>query len=129
MKTSFHSRCRSGFSLFELLMFIAILGILVGIVLPSALAGDDFKAAKDRRNAQELVSVCTCAQVAGLNFVIAGDVPATIQNLRIGGAPAEGSFKGRKFFVSGMKASDAEDAAQYLDIENGSLIYRLNKKN
>jgi len=67
--------------------------------------------------------------VAGLNFVIAGDVPATIQNLRIGGAPAEGSFKGRKFFVSGMKASDAEDAAQYLDIENGSLIYRLNKKN
>lgn len=122
-------RCRqSGFSLFELLIFISILGILVGIVLPSALAGDDFKAAKDRRNAQELVSVCTCAQVAGLNFVIAGDVPATIQNIRIGGEPADGSFKGRKFFVSGMKDSDAEAAAQYLDIENGSLIYRLNKK-
>jgi prepilin-type N-terminal cleavage/methylation domain-containing protein len=122
------SRYTSGFSLFELMICIGILGILLGIVLPSVLAGDDFKTTKDRRNAQELVSVCTCAQVAGLNFIISDDVGATIENLRMGGAPTEGSFKGRKFYIAGMKDEDAEGASRFLDIESGILVYRHDKR-
>lgn len=127
MKTIHPSR-KPGFTLFEVLMCVAILGILLGVVLPTALVGNDFNTSKDRRNAQELVSVCTCAQVAGLNFVITDDVAATIQNLRIGGSPTEGSFKGRKFFISGLNDEDAMGAAQYLDVESGILVYRHDKK-
>jgi len=128
MRTTYRRFHRSGFSLFELLMCLALLGILLGIVLPAALAGDDFKTTKDRRNAQEFVSVCTCAQVAGLNFVISDDVNATIENIRIGGAPTEGSFKGRKFYVAGLMDEDVVGAARFLEIESGILVYRHDKK-
>lgn len=126
MNTKQLSLRRSGFSLLEVILFLGIIGVLVGIVLPSALAGDDYKATKNRRNAQELVSVCTCAQAAGLNLIIEGDLVATVQNIRVGGSPSAGLFKGRKFFVSGINDADVEAAAQLLAIENGSLICRLN---
>lgn len=128
MKTHQLTRRPPGFSLFEVMMFIGIIGVLVGIVLPSALTSDDFKTTKNRRNAQELASVCTCAQVAGLNFVIEDDLLATIRNIRLGGSPADGSFLGRKFCVSGLDDADVEATAKHLEIENGSLIYRLSKK-
>ena len=90
------------------------IGILLGIVLPCALAGNDFKTTKELRNAQELVSVFTCAQVAGLKFIISDDVGDTIANIRMGGAPTEGSFRGRKFYIAGINDEDAEGASRFL---------------
>jgi hypothetical protein len=66
------------------------------------------------RNAQEIVSVCTCAQVAGLKFIINDDVGDTIANIRMGGVPTEGSFRGRKFYIAGINDEDAEGASRFL---------------
>lgn len=117
-----------GLTLFELLIAISLLGILFGLVLPMALRGSDFNSARDRRNAQELASICTCAQVAGLNFVIDGDLRATISNIRLGGSPTEGVFKGRRFVVSGIRDEDAVSCQKYLSLENGNLVYQHDPK-
>lgn len=69
-RISIPSRHRSGFSLFEVLMFIAVLGVILGIVVPMLSADTDaIYAARDRRNAQELCSTCVMAQAAELDFV------------------------------------------------------------
>lgn len=114
-----------GFSLFELLMFLSILGILTALAVPG-LAGQQeaFKSARDRRNAQEIVTVCTAAKAAGLDFVAAGDLDTTIRNVIQGGTPSHGVLKGKMFRITSLDDASAAAAARFLAIEHGQLIYR-----
>lgn len=121
---SFLSRRRSsGFSLFEMLMFVAVLGVLIGIVVPMLGQNDAIYAARDRRNAQELSSVSMMAQAAGLNFVQDKDVIDTVRAIVRGGMPMRGAMKGRVFVVPGLSEEDIKGAAKYLSIQGGELRY------
>lgn len=112
-----------GFSLFEVLMFIAILGVMTSLAVPMFSQTDSVYAARDRRNAQELSSTSMMAQTAGLNFVQGEDVIETIRALARGDMPASGPLKGRLFMVPGLSEEDVAGAARYLTIQEGQLQY------
>ena len=100
--TSPLTNTRGGFSLFEVLMFIAILGVMVSLAVPMLTQHDSIYAARDRRNAQELASTCMMAQAAGLDFVQEENVIETLRALVRGVMPAQGALKGRMFVVPGL---------------------------
>ncbi|MGV3659359.1 MAG: type II secretion system protein [Prosthecobacter sp.] len=126
MKTVTHSLSAAsprGFSLFEVLMFIAVLGVMTSLAVPMLLQSDSFYAARDRRNAQELSSTSMMAQAAGLNLVQGGDVLETVRALARGDMPVRGPLKGRLFVVPGLSEEDLVGAARFLTIQGGQLQY------
>jgi competence protein ComGC len=123
-----NSRHRFGFSLFEVLMFLAVLGVILGISVPLFSQNDAIYAARDRRNAQELSSTSMMAQAAGLDFVQGEDVIETIRAVVRGGMPVQGAMKGRLFVVPGLSEEDIKGAAKYLQIVDGELRYTSSEK-
>lgn len=118
------SASRSGFSLFEVLMFIAVIGVMIAIVVPMWGQTESIYAARDRRNAQELAAMSLMAHSAGLDFIQEGDdVAETARAIVRGGMPLQGSMKGRRFIVPGLSEEDIKGAAKFLVIKNGELIY------
>lgn len=124
MRSATNKSNNKGFSLVEVLMFLAIVGILLGIALPHVASANDYKAARDRRNAQELSSFAAATQAAGLDLIVDESIKLTVTNLMRGGIPSSGAFKGHLFVGPKLLAEDAEAASKYLKIENGSVIYR-----
>lgn len=120
---STHRRYRAGFSLFEALMFVAIIGVISGIVVPMLTQDDAIYAARDRRNAQELCSTCMMAQAAQLDFVQDDSVMDTIRAIVRGGMSARGAMRGRVFVVPGLSEEDMKGAAKYLRVQDGQLMY------
>ena len=115
---------KSGFSLFELLFTVAILGLLGSVAI--AAFGDQADAVentRDRRNAQEIASVCTTASAAGLQFVTSDRLDATIRKIIQGAAPKGGAFKNRVFKVNLFAEADIAGAMRFLKIENGELLF------
>ncbi len=120
---SFASKPRcNGFCLFEMLTFLAVLGIIVGLILPTLTSTGDYELARNRRNAQEVAVIYSAAQIAGLN--LEGEtLEATIRKVMAGGSPAAGVFKNQRFSVGGVAESDVEGIARHLSLKNGQLIY------
>jgi hypothetical protein len=116
-------RACSAFSLFEVLMLIAIIGVMVGMVVPMLGQDDAAYAARDRRNAQELCSTCMMAQAADLNFVQDESVIDTVRAIVRGGMSVRGSMRGRVFVVPGLSDEDIQGAAKYLRVQDGQLLY------
>ena len=112
-----------GFSLVELLMFIAIAGVIGAITIPHINTLETAQTARDRRHAQELSSFTVAAQAAGLDLVVPGNLKATVEKVLEGGSPATGAFRGRKFVAPKIDSKDVEAAARFLKIESKSLIY------
>ncbi len=126
MKTVTHSlaaACQRGFSLFEVLMFIAVLGVMTSLAVPMLYQTDSFYATRDRRNAQELSSTSMMAQAAGLNLVQSDDVLQTVRALARGDMPVSGPLKGRLFVVPGLSEEDLVGASRFLLIQGGQLQY------
>jgi type II secretory pathway pseudopilin PulG len=119
---SLPSSSRNGFSLFEVLMFIAVIGVLAGIMIPLLSPNSDYTSARDRRNAQELSMVFTAAQIAGLNLE-GSDLESTIKNVIKGGSPSSGVLKDHHFAVRSLAEKDIPGAANYLSLSGGHLIY------
>ena len=115
---------KAGFSLFELLLVVALIGVMSAIVIPTMNSNSTYEAARNRRNAQEMSAICASAQVAGLNLVVPGDLPATIRNILAGGSPTSGPFKGQRFRASGVQEPDAMKAITYLQLQGSTLIYQ-----
>ncbi len=118
-----NSSSRSGFSLFEVLMFIAVIGVMTAMVVPMWGQTESIYAARDRRNAQELAAMSLMAHSAGLEFVQEEDVTETVRAIVRGGMPLQGSMKGRRFIVPGLSEEDIRGAAKFLVIQNGELVY------
>lgn len=117
-----HSRA-CGFSLFEVLVFVAILGVMLGIAVPMISQNDGVYKARDRRNAQELASISMTAQAAGLNFVQNDNVVDTVRAIVRGGMPLHGAMKGHMFVVPGLSEEDIAGASRFLHIQAGELRY------
>ena len=135
MKTAAPKKLRSqGFSFFEMMMFVAIIGIIVAIVVPMWGDNDAYYAARDRRNAQELVAINTMASAAGLNFAMDDkgnpreDLLEILSKIREGGSVKDGAFKNRHFSVPGLSNEDIAGAANYITLDNGELRYSFDKK-
>jgi hypothetical protein len=127
MKTSIHSPIRlrrcSAFSFFEVLMCVAVIGVMAGIAVPMMNPNDSVYAARDRRNAQELCSTCMMAQAAQLDFVQDDSVLDTVRAIVRGGMSVRGAMRGRLFVVPGLSEEDMLGAAKYLQVKNGQLQY------
>ena len=104
-------------------MLIAIIGVMVGMVVPMLGQNDAAYGARDRRNAQELCSTCMMAQAADLNFVQDESVIDTVRAIVRGGMSVRGSMRGRVFVVPGLSDEDIQGAAKYLRVQDGQLLY------
>ena len=120
-------RLRSAaFSLLEMLVAIAIIGIMSAITLVfiSQPQRQSIMESVDRKNAEMVVSMATCASVAGANPVVNSDVEATVRKLMEGITPETGSLRGRRFVVSGITEENLPGVLDQLLIANNELALK-----
>ena len=116
---------KAGFSLFEVLMTVAILGIMASLAMSAfGSQGESYQEVRDRRNAQELVATYTAARAAGFDFVASGAVEPIVRKLIDGATPTTGVFKNRVFKVNLLAEADIAGASRFLQIQNGELLVR-----
>lgn len=116
---------KAGFSLFELLMTVAILGIMASLAMSAyGSQGVSFQDVRDRRNAQEITSTYTAARAAGLDLAVDASVESIVRKLIQGAAPTNGIFKKHVFRVNLLAEADIVGATRFLQIQNGELLVR-----
>ena len=124
MKTTLKKNVKAGFSLVEMLVVIAVIGIIAAIAVPtigSITAQANLNKAK--RNAQNLASVYASALAAGASITGATDTAITTQ--LISGVYGADSFATTRFQVPNLAGADKTAAEAFLDIDttSGQLIY------
>ena len=119
MKTKTLSQLRRGFTTPEMLLAIGVMLAIAALVVPVLRSNNSLGHANDKRNAQMLASICYQAQESGVNFVAPTGVPATVQNLLVGGQTSTG----RHFRAIGFTPAEIESASTLLRIQGGSLVY------
>ena len=106
----------------------SLVSIIVAMVVPMWGNNDAFYAARDRRNAQELVSVSMMASAAGLNFVQGSEMIDILRGISRGGVVSQGALKGRGFSVPGLSEEDLKGAAKYVTLKDGALQYAFDEE-
>lgn len=124
---------KGAFSLVEMLVVIAVIGILAAIAVPNiGKINDAAEESKNRRNAQQLSSVCNAAQAAGLDFIAEGDdVAAVCGKVAIGDTVDDvtSPFFGSFFGVPNLAGQELTDAQKYLELseDESMLVYSFNE--
>ncbi len=112
-----------GFSLVEMLSVIAVIGIISAIAIPSISSiNNSARDASARRNAQNITSIVASAQAAGLDFVVEGDLSATVAAVTTGDTVSGGVFDGT-FFGLPLSEEARNEALPFLDLQGGNLAY------
>lgn len=117
-------RRRTGFSLVEMLIVIAVVGIMSAVAI--AQLGSQrkiFQDTRNRRNAQELVSMCQYAKAAGIVFAVTNDPVQTARNTAAGATAAQGIFAGKTFKLPGLSDGEVVEASYYLDVNGEEVTY------
>ncbi len=132
MKLQSKTPLNSAFSLVEMLVVIAVIGIIAAIAVPNiGKINDSAKEATARRNAQSIASVFASAQAAGLDFSTGSTTVAQIVTKIVTGAKVteKGPFENTFFGVPGLTTADQTAAAPYLsfDTANKLLLYNGGK--
>ncbi len=112
------------FSLVEMLSVIAVIGIISAIAVPSiGRINDSAREAAAKRNAQNIASVITSAQAAGLDFLAPQGLPQTVANVVQGGTVSEGVFAGAFFGVPSLSATEIDAVQSYLWQTDTQVLY------
>lgn len=128
--TSSKSR-NQGFSLVELLVTVAILGIMALVALPTFGSTEPAKQGVHKQNAQNFASLSFALGAAGVdltgntNFANPGsDEVKTILRVLVEGVTiTKGTLAGRNFKVPHMDEAHIAGASKYIAIKDGELIY------
>ena len=120
---------RKGFSLFEVLVCLGIVGIMASIALNSLTQSkrDLVIETMNRRNAQAFATIATCAQCAGVDPIDSSGLEGTLKNIIAGVTVTSGPLEGRTFRINGLSTTDIPGAAYYLKQTDGKLIYEADK--
>ncbi len=124
-KTQMHKCRRTGFSLFEMLIVISILGILVTLALPAFSSTQATEEVTHQRNAQTICSLAMAANAAGVAITSgASDVSEILKRLSDGVTVSRGPLAGRIIKVPAMSPYLLAGASQYISLSpDGELIY------
>jgi len=120
---------RAGLSLTELLLIVAVIGIISAIAIPTvSRLRESAKKAAATQNAKNVAQMSEALAALGVAHVIPdsmGGAEATARLLREGVIVPEGPMAGERFILSGMREKEIEETAAYLRIEYGTTYLRL----
>ncbi len=116
---------KQGFSLFEMLIVICILGILITLAIPAFSSTQATEEVTHQRNAQTICSLAMAATAAGVAVTSgASDISEVLKRLSDGVTISRGPLAGRIIKVPGMSPYLLTGASQYITLsEDGELIY------
>ncbi len=120
------SNClRIGFSLFEMLIVVSILGILLTLALPAFSSTQATEEVTHQRNAQTICSLAMAANAAGVAIASgASDVSEILKRLSDGVSVTRGPLTGRIIKMPAMSPYLLSGASQYISLsQDGELIY------
>ncbi len=120
-----------GFSLVEMLMTIAIIGVMTAMALPTFGSTEPAKQSVHKQNAQNFCSLAIAISSAGVdltgnvNFANPGsdEVKAVLSNLVQGVTITNGTLAGSNFKLPHLDAAHIDGAAKFVSIKNGELMY------
>lgn len=122
--TTSTSRRTTGFSLFEMMTFVCILGIMISIAMPMFGNTKDVEQVTAQRNAQSFCKLAYAASAAGHNVAAnTTEVEDVLRALTKGITIKKGTFKGREFKIPGMDDQSIKAASAYVHLENGELVF------